>query len=338
VLNLGLRLRSGTAAVAVALGLGLAVPVVAAPPAFCADEGPRAVLVVDRENGAAPLRMCVGLPDEEVSGIKLIKLANAQYGLQYRLGHGGAAVCQLANVPAGTPPNDCLRQGDPFWGYWRGDGGGWQWSGSGAAATEVRDGDVDGWSFGMGNDGSSHPQPPSTRASDVCRPARNGGGSGPGERDGPGSNRKNGGSDSRFSGDEGSGDRRGPKGSGAPGVPAPDAGGSDDTPGSVPAPGTGEARSEKGMKPRKGPAEPRKDGPKERMKMPSSETDGGEAPAPIDVSSPTPGALPAGATSAEDDGGVSDFPALGLVALGAAVAMGTAAAVVTAKRRKRGAR
>jgi hypothetical protein len=332
VLSNRLQLRAAFAGFACVVGL--VAPVVAAPPAFCTEEGPRAVLVVDRENGSAPLRMCVGLPDDEVSGLRLIKLANAQYDLQYRLGHGGAAVCQLANVPAETPPNDCLRQGDPFWGYWRDGGGGWQWSGSGGAATEVEDGDVEGWSFGMGNDGGSHPKPPRTRASDVCRPVNDGGGAGSGP--GGGSKRKDKKAAPRPERSDQGPDGGSPRGSGGGGgIPAPDGGADDDSPHSTPVPEDPGTEAGKRKKKAERPDEKDPSGSeRRRLSVPDGDGEGG-APAPIDVASPTPDALPAGATSAEDEAGESGFPLMGLVALGAAAAMGTAAAVITTRRRRR---
>jgi len=141
-----------------------------AAPAACAAEGPHAALVVD--TGAADaFRYCVALPDASVTGIELIQLASEQHGLQYRLGYGGNVVCQLAGV--GYESDECLKEGPEFWGYWRGDGsGGWDWSSSGGNATTVEDGDVEGWAWGTGNDGSSHPAPPATTFPSVCgRPA-----------------------------------------------------------------------------------------------------------------------------------------------------------------------
>ena len=148
--------------------------------AACAAEGPSAVLVVDTEQPTGQHRFCVSLPDASVTGIELIELASAQHGLQYRLGYGGNVVCQLAGV--GYESDECLNDGPEFWGYWRGDGsGGWDWSGSGGHATRVEDGDVEGWSWGTGNDGSSHPAPPETTFASVCgRPAGKPGGSGGG--------------------------------------------------------------------------------------------------------------------------------------------------------------
>ena len=115
--------------------------------------------------------MCVALPDPSVTGIELIELASEQHGLQYRLGYGGNVVCQLAGVGYGS--DECLNDGPEFWGYWRGDGsGGWEWSSGGGNSTVVRDGDVEGWAWGAGTDGSSHPAPPETTFASVCgRPA-----------------------------------------------------------------------------------------------------------------------------------------------------------------------
>lgn len=158
-----MKLRVGVIA-ALVLG-GLPVASGALTSVACASEGPRAVLVVD--TGAGAHRFCVSLPRSQVSGIDLIRLASQQHGLQYRLGFGGNAVCQLAGV--GPEGDDCFADDPYFWGYWRGDGsGGWTWSSSGAGSTAVRNGSVDGWSWGTGRDGSSHPKPPGTAFASVC--------------------------------------------------------------------------------------------------------------------------------------------------------------------------
>jgi hypothetical protein len=158
-----MRLRAGAAALLVAAAS--VAPVVAIPTLACAQSGPRAVLVVD--TGSQVLRYCVALDDEPVSGTDLIVLASRQYGLSYRFGYGGGAVCMLAGV--GTTGDDCFEEYPDFWGYWRGDGsGGWTWSSTGAASTTVSSGDVEGWSWGSGNDGSTHPAPPSTGFDAVC--------------------------------------------------------------------------------------------------------------------------------------------------------------------------
>jgi hypothetical protein len=159
-------------------------PLAAPLSAACAAEGPSAVLVVDTEQVGGQHRFCVELPDGSVTGIELIELAGEQHGLQYRFGYGGNVVCQLAGIGYGS--DECLKDGPEFWGYWRGDGsGGWDWSSGGGNATTVRDGDVEGWSWGTGNDGSSHPAPPATTFASVCgRPAGGDDGGGDGGDDG----------------------------------------------------------------------------------------------------------------------------------------------------------
>ncbi|MFN2389498.1 MAG: hypothetical protein ABR575_07860 [Actinomycetota bacterium] len=154
------------ALLAPALLAGVLLPVAGVPGRACAaSTGSRAALVVD--TGAGVHRLCVELDRTRVSGLRLIELAGAQHGLDYRFGHGGAAVCRLAGV--GTDDGDCFAEYPDFWGYWRGDGGGgWPWSGSGAGSTVVEDGDVEGWSWGSGNDGSTHPRPPTMAFASVC--------------------------------------------------------------------------------------------------------------------------------------------------------------------------
>ena len=72
-----------------------------------------------------------------MSGIHLIELASNQYGMQYRLGFGGKAVCQLEGV--GPDGDDCFGGYPFFWGYWHWDGGtGWDWADLGRRLVERR--------------------------------------------------------------------------------------------------------------------------------------------------------------------------------------------------------
>lgn len=159
----------------VTLGLALLAP--ALLPAFvgvgngaavaCAAEAAgeaHAALVVD--TGSQTTTYCVALGAGTVSGLRLIQLASAQYGLSYHLGFGGQAVCQLQGV--GPSGGDCFGDYPDYWGYWHGADGGWSWAGSGAASASVSDGDVEGWSWGPGDTGSTHPSPPDLGFDDVC--------------------------------------------------------------------------------------------------------------------------------------------------------------------------
>ena len=157
------RARLAVAALVVAAGVGPVSPSGSA----CANEGRAAALVVDTGADGGVHRYCVAFSDDAVTGLELIRLAGEQHGLAYKLGYGGEAVCMLAGV--GPTGDDCFEDYPTFWGYWRGDGhGGWTWASSGAGSSAVEPGDVEGWSWGEGTDGDSHPRPPPTDYGDAC--------------------------------------------------------------------------------------------------------------------------------------------------------------------------
>ncbi len=183
--------RLGGLAIVLSLGLGApALGVLVSAPAACAATDQRAALVVD--TGAQARSYCVALGADSVSGTDLIRLAHEQYGLDYRLGFGGRAVCRLAGV--GVDGGDCFGAYPDFWGYWHGDGdGGWTWAGGSAADWIVRAGGIEGWQWGPGQDAGTHAAPPATREQDVCpqvepspSPSPNGGGGGGGGATGGG--------------------------------------------------------------------------------------------------------------------------------------------------------
>lgn len=153
---------------ALAILLGSSVPALASPDAVAAASGPRAALVVDV--GARTTAYCVALDGTTVSGTHLIELASEQYGLSYRLGFGGRAVCMLDGV--GASGGDCFGAYPDFWGYFHGAGdGGWTWATGSAADYRVASGAVDGWAWGSGDDGATHTAPASTTIDDICDPA-----------------------------------------------------------------------------------------------------------------------------------------------------------------------
>jgi uncharacterized membrane protein YgcG len=212
--------RAGSAgralgAVAVLI-VAAALPVFAPAPSACAAGGPHAGLVVD--TGREVVEYCVSLPGGTVSGTQLIQLASDQHGLDYRLGFGGKAVCRLDEV--GTDSGDCFDHFPDFWGYWRaGPTGSWAWSSTGAADTSVKSGDLEGWVWGTGQDGATHPSPPAATIDGVCGsgatpPPGSGGGSGGGHGGGgSGGGRGGGGSGGSGGSTGGSGGRN--AGSGA---------------------------------------------------------------------------------------------------------------------------
>ena len=161
-------MRRGLLGIAVTVGLALGAPafgvVVGPAPLACAATAQRAALVVD--TGAEARSYCVALGADSVSGTDLIRLAHDQYGLDYRLGYGGRAVCRIADV--GVDGGDCFAAYPDFWGYWHGGAGGWTWASGSAADWTVEAGDVDGWQWGPGQDAATHAAPPPTRERDVC--------------------------------------------------------------------------------------------------------------------------------------------------------------------------
>jgi hypothetical protein len=137
-------------------------------PCAAAAGRPHAALVVD--TGSDATTYCVALDAATVNGLHLIQLAGSQFGLHYRLGFGGQAVCMLADV--GATGNDCFGAYPDYWGYWHGDGAGsWAWAGSGAGSARIGDGDMDGWVWGPGDSGTSHAAPPALALADVCVPS-----------------------------------------------------------------------------------------------------------------------------------------------------------------------
>ncbi len=302
----GVRLRVAVACAAFLAALFTPLgPAASGQVACAAEEGPRAALVVD--TGGNVYRLCVRLDATRVSGLHLIELASSQYGLTYRFGEGGQAVCMLANV--GATGDDCFGEHPYFWGFWVGDGsGGWSWSGSGAGSVSVGEGGTHGWSWDTGDGPSTHRPPPRTTHRSVCPapekpdPSRppstrgpvEGGGAGSAGEGAPGS------SDPASAQPSGDGTRAGDRSYGSrPGQRA-------------------------GSKEKEEKASRRRDGEKERERDPAA-----SSPAPSASSS---GVAGAGPPLPKAPGGSGPPPA-GVAALGASAALVGAGVLLARKRR-----
>ena len=160
--------RTRSSALGLALLIGTCAPVLLSPGTACAAAAsgePHAALVVD--TGLRTTTYCVALDEGSISGTHLIELASAQYGLDYRFGFAGRAICRLDGV--GVDGDDCFGAYPDYWGYLHGDGaGGWVWATGSAADHAVDDGDVEGWSWGTGDSATTHPAPPVLSIDDVC--------------------------------------------------------------------------------------------------------------------------------------------------------------------------
>ena len=126
-------------------------------PAAAQEEMHRAGLIVRHGDGRLTYAY-VAFEEETISGIELLRRSGVPL-VTVSFGGLGEGVCSLEGE--GCPAAECRRrvcQGsgadDPFWQYFRQDAPGrWRALVLGASASEVRDGDVDGWSWTGGEPG-----------------------------------------------------------------------------------------------------------------------------------------------------------------------------------------
>jgi hypothetical protein len=106
--------------------------------------------------------MCVFFDEDRISGLELLERSGLPIvGDRSTL---GTAVCKLGG--RGCASGDCFCRYPVFWGYWVRDPDqkSWNFSDVGANDRVVRDGAVDGWSWGK--DGK--PPPPKTSFAHAC--------------------------------------------------------------------------------------------------------------------------------------------------------------------------
>jgi hypothetical protein len=117
-----------------------------------ADDGLNHAGVVVRHGDGRITYAYVAFPEERLTGIELLARTGIEQ-ITLPFGGLGAAVCQLEGE--GCDVTVCRRrvcQGpsddDPYWRYFRREPSGvWRPLALGASATEVHDGDIDGWSW-----------------------------------------------------------------------------------------------------------------------------------------------------------------------------------------------
>jgi hypothetical protein len=131
------------------------------------DEEPNQAALVVRVDDERVETRCVTFTEETIAGHELLERS----GLEYVVNATSAGVFVCSVEGQGCPANDCLCQcqGEPctYWSYWRLSGVDWQYAGVGAALAEVRDGDVEGWSWGPGSVTSAI-APPAVSFDDIC--------------------------------------------------------------------------------------------------------------------------------------------------------------------------
>jgi hypothetical protein len=167
---------------------------VALPPIGAATKN-RAGVVVRQGDGSARA-MCVFFDEAEISGYELLERS----GIEFQDSRGeffSRAICKIGPDGCDTSQGGpCFCDGSKSWNYYirnKGDST-WGHSSLGPDERNVKDGYLDGWSWGA-NGGA--PQPPSVAFSDVCpasatstsapQPVPPSGGTSGGSNNGPGS-------------------------------------------------------------------------------------------------------------------------------------------------------
>ena len=129
-------------------------------PSLGAQEPNRAGIVVRHSDGETS-EMCVLFDEDEITGAQLLERSKLEVTTDTLA--LGTAVCAIEGE--GCARDDCFCDYPTFWGYWTRDGrSDWSFSQSGASDRVVRDGSVDGWSFGK--DGK--PAPPDVTIGSIC--------------------------------------------------------------------------------------------------------------------------------------------------------------------------
>lgn len=153
----GLRLGVVVGAAAVVLLANPPEHLLAPVAAVAAVEHHAAVIV---DTGETVKKVCVAFSEDQISGAEALRRAQVD-AVFASYGGRGEAVCSICGV--GCPAGDCFCDPRRFWAYHRAEpGGGYTFSRSGASTTVVRDGDVEGWSWGGGA------PPPYASVGQVC--------------------------------------------------------------------------------------------------------------------------------------------------------------------------
>ena len=131
-----------------------------------AQELNQAGLVVVLGDGTAVTR-CVEFAEDEINGFELL----SRSGLAVETGTAaiGASVCRIEET--GCPGSDCFCEckGSEcvYWSYWHLRDDGWQYSQAGAAIYQVKNGAVEGWTWGPGTPQDA-PEPPAVTFDEIC--------------------------------------------------------------------------------------------------------------------------------------------------------------------------
>lgn len=132
----------------------------------------RAGLVIVHGNGQT-VKRCIEFSEAQISGLDVLTRSGLDLNVDASNAMG-VAVCRINHEGCAYPsqPCFCQCQGSPciYWSYWRLTSGAWKYSNVGASGAVVRNGDVDGWVWGVGTVSGATP-PPAVTFEQVCAPA-----------------------------------------------------------------------------------------------------------------------------------------------------------------------
>jgi hypothetical protein len=129
----------------------------------------RAGLVVQYGDGQVQTA-CVSFAEDEVTGVELLERADLPIVVQE--GGVGAAVCKIGGDGCDYPAEQCFCERDGprsiYWALYQLEGQEWRYSNLGAGSVRVRDGDVFGWAWGIGESGEGA-VPPVITLEELCQ-------------------------------------------------------------------------------------------------------------------------------------------------------------------------
>lgn len=126
----------------------------------------QAALVIVNKAGDVETH-CIAFQEEAISGYELLQRARLELAVQS--GGLGTAICSINGD--GCPANDCFCQcrgaNCEYWSFWQWHDAEWKYATLGAQVLSVRDGVLQGWSWGPGSV-TAATQPPQISFSDIC--------------------------------------------------------------------------------------------------------------------------------------------------------------------------
>jgi hypothetical protein len=134
-----------------------------------AQEGDsRAALVIRYEDGSVETK-CVAFSSPAITGEELLQRSGLTVIMDYNALTGGA-VCSINSLGCSVQDCFCRCQGADcqYWAYYHWADGGWQYSQMGASGYQVKNGSLEGWSWGPGNF-SSGTEPPAIKFEEICK-------------------------------------------------------------------------------------------------------------------------------------------------------------------------